>query len=147
MSVPTYPVSNPGGAARRDDRRRVHHLDSRKVPTLYILFMAVWIYGFAAVDRSLPALVMFALLMAGAGAQVAVGYGIGRWEALGLAAVPVILAVAAAGFDSNLWTTIVILMVFPGAPLIGLGVYLRHGFDERTDRSPDAWLYGEDSGA
>jgi hypothetical protein len=123
----------------------VKDLDPRKVPTYYVIVMAVWIYGFAAVDRSLPALAVFLLLLAGGAAQVAAGYGIGRWEALGLAIVPVILSVAAAGLESSLWTTIVILMVFPGAPLIGVGVYLRHMTDERGDHSPDAWLYGEDS--
>jgi hypothetical protein len=124
----------------------VPRLDPRKVPTLYVIVMAAWIYGFAAADRSLPALAIFVLLLAGAGVQVVAGYSIGRWEALALGVVPVLLAVAAAGLDSNLWTTLVILMVFPGGPLIGLGVYLRHLEDERNDRSPDSWLYGEEPG-
>jgi hypothetical protein len=123
----------------------VPSLDPRKVPTLYVILMAAWIYGFAAADRSLPALAVFVLLLAGAAVQVGAGYSIGRWEALGLAVVPVLVAVAAAGVSSSLWTTLVILMVFPGGPLIGLGVYLRHMEDERHDRSPDAWLYGEEA--
>jgi hypothetical protein len=121
-------------------------IDPRKVPTLYVIAMAAWIYGFAAADRSLPALVVFVLLLMGAAVQVWAGFEIGRWEAIGLAVVPVLLAVAAAGIDSSLWTTIVILMVFPGGPLIGLGVYLRRLEEERNDRSPDSWLYGEEPG-
>lgn len=121
-------------------------LDPRKVPTYYVIVMAAWIYGFAATDRSLPALAIFVLLLLGAAVQVAAGYSIGRWEAIALAVVPVLLAVAAAGRDSSLWTTLVILMIFPGAPLIALGVHLRHLEEERNDRSPDAWLYGEDPG-
>jgi hypothetical protein len=120
--------------------------DLRKVPTYYVIVMAVWIYGFAATNRSLPALAVFLLLLAGGAVQVAAGYAIGRWEAVALAVVPVLIAVAAAGVDSSLWTTLVILMVFPGGPLIGLGVYLRHMHDEQNDRSPDGWLYGEDPG-
>lgn len=126
--------------------RRVPRLDPRKVPTLYVIVMAAWIYGFAAADRTLPALAVFVLLLVGAGVQVWAGFSIGRWEAIALAVVPVLLAVAAAGIASSLWTTLVILMVFPGGPLIGLGVYLRQAENERSDRSPDAWLYGEDPG-
>jgi hypothetical protein len=111
-----------------------------------VIIMAAWIFGFAATDRSLPALAIFVLLLLGAAVQVAAGFSIGRWEALALAVVPVLLAVAAAGRDSNLWTTLVILMIFPGAPLIALGVWLRHLEEERNDRSPDSWLYGEDPG-
>ena len=139
---------NPSAGRRAIRRwRRVPVLDPRKVPTYYVIVMAAWIYGFAATDRSLPALAVFVLLLLGAGVQVAAGYSIGRWEALALAVVPVLLAVAASGLDSSLWTTLVILMIFPGAPLIGLGVYLRHMEEERNDRSPDAWLYGEDPGS
>ncbi len=118
-------------------------MDSRTAPTWYIVLMAVWVYGFANVDRHLPALLVFVLLVAAAAIQVAAGYSVGRWGALALAGVPVILALAASGLDSSLWVTLVLLMVFPGAPLIALGVYLRGWLDERDDRSPDGWLYGE----
>ena len=118
-------------------------IDPRKAPTYYILVMALWVYGFAALDRDLPAALMFiALLVAGA-AQVGLGYAIGRWEAIGLAVVPVLLALAAGGRDSSLWVTVAVLMVFPGGPLVALGVYARHLHAERHDDSPDAWLYGD----
>lgn len=121
-------------------------LDPRKAPTLYVLAMALWVYGFAFVDRTPPALVSFvALLLAGA-VQIGAGFAVGRWGALALGAVPVVLALAAAGVASTLWTTVFVLMVFPGIPLIGGGVYLRQRFDERHDHSPDAWLYGEEPG-
>ncbi len=121
-------------------------LDARRAPTLYILAMAVWIYGFAAADRSLPAVVVFLALVAAGAVQVGAGYAIGRWGALALGVAPVVLAIAVSGADSMLWTTVLVLSVFPGTPLIGLGVYLRRRWEERNDRSPDSWLYGEEPG-
>jgi len=121
----------------------VSKINTRTAPTWYIVLMAAWVYGFAASDRDLPPLVVFGLLVVAGGVHVGVGYLVGRWEALALAAVPVLLALAVAGADSSLWITLVLLMVFPGAPLIGLGVWLRDWVAERDDRSPDGWLYGD----
>jgi hypothetical protein len=118
-------------------------IDPRKAPTYYILVMALWVYGFAAIDRDLPAPVMFLSLLAAGAVQVGLGYALGRWEAIVLAAVPVLLALAAAGRASSLWLTVFVLMVFPGGPLIALGVYARRWHAEKHDDSPDAWLYGE----
>ena len=105
--------------------------------------MAGWVYGFANADADLPAALVFVLLLGAGAVQVAAGYAIGRWEALVLAVVPVLLALAASGTDSSLWLTLVLLMVFPGGPLIGLGVLLRRWAAERDDASPDGWLFGE----
>jgi hypothetical protein len=123
----------------------VNRIDTRNAPTLYVLLMAAWVYGFAAIDRELPPLLVFVLLLVGGAAQVAVGFVIGRWEALGLAVVPVLLSAAVAGPGSGLFVSLVVLMVFPGGPLIGGGVWARRWRDEMTDDSPDAWLYGERS--
>lgn len=123
---------------------RLDALDARRAPTFYIVAMAVWIYGFAAANRSLPAVAVFLALLAAAAVQVLAGYAIGRWGALLLGLAPIVIALAVAGFDSTLWSTVVVLTVFPGVPLIGLGVYLRRRWEERNDRSPDAWLYGEE---
>jgi len=118
-------------------------IDPRKAPTYYVLIMALWVYGFAAVDVDLPAPVVFLALLAAGAVQVGLGYVIGRWEAIAMAAVPVLLALAVAGRASSLWVTVFVLMVFPGAPLIALGVYARNWHEERHDDSPDSWLYGE----
>jgi hypothetical protein len=121
----------------------VTRLTTRNAATWYVLLMALWVYGFGVIDRELPALLVFLLLLGAGGIHVGAGYLIGRWEALVLAAVPVLLALAIAGFGSTLWVTILLLAFFPGAPLIGAGVYLGMWLDERDDRSPDSWLYGE----
>jgi hypothetical protein len=132
-----------GGAARRIDRSSLPRIDTRTIPTLYVLLMGAWVYGFAALDDSLPPLVVFALLLVAGAIQVAAGLGLGRWEALALAVVPVAIALAAAGRDSTLWVTVTVLMVFPGGPLIAVGILLRGWLAERADDSPDSWLYGE----
>jgi hypothetical protein len=121
-------------------------IDPRKAPALYALAMGVFVGGFALLDRTPPAVLAFAALLLAGALQTWAGFVIGRWGALALAAVPVFFAVVAAGPGSTLWTTVFVLMVFPGAPLIGAGVHLRQRFDEGHDDSPDAWLYGEESG-
>jgi len=123
---------------------RLDLLDARRAPTFYIVGMGLWIYGFAAADRSLPAVLVFLALLAAGAVQVGAGYAIGRWGALALGAAPIVIALAVSGVSSTLWTTVVVQTVFPGVPLIGLGVYLRRRWEERNDRSPDAWLYGEE---
>lgn len=121
-------------------------IDPHKAPTLYALAMGLFVGGFALLDRTPPAVLAFAALLVAGALQVGAGFVIGRWGALALAAAPIVFALAAAGPDSTLWTTVFVLMVFPGAPLIGTGVHLRARFDERRDDSPDAWLYGEEPG-
>jgi hypothetical protein len=121
----------------------MRRIDTRTAPTAYILLMAAWVFGFAHLDRDLPPFLVFSALLGAGAIQVALGYTLGRWAAVGLAVVPVVLAVAASGSDSGLWFTVVVLMIFPGAPFIALGVYLRRWKQERDDPSPDAWLYGE----
>ncbi|MBA2614329.1 MAG: hypothetical protein H0U90_00875 [Actinobacteria bacterium] len=118
-------------------------LNTRTAPTAYIVMMAAWVFGFASTEREIPALLVFVLLLAAGAIHVAVGFVIGRWEGLALAGAPVLLGLAAAGQDSTLWITLLLLMVFPGAPLIGGGVYWRSWREERDDPSADGWLYGE----
>jgi hypothetical protein len=132
-----------GGAARQSAFQRVIRIDTRFVPSLYVIAMGAWVHGFAALDRELPPLLTFLVLLVAAGLQVAVGYAIGRWGALGLALVPIALATGVSGVGAPLFVALVVLMAFPGTPLIGLGVWARRWRDETSDDSPDAWLYGE----
>ncbi|MDQ3866721.1 MAG: hypothetical protein M3304_07815 [Actinomycetota bacterium] len=118
-------------------------IDTRRAPTAYIVLMALWVYGFANADAELPAVLVFVLLLGAGAVQVAAGYVLGRWWALSLGVVPVLLGLAASGTGSSLWLTLVLLMTFPGAPLIALGVVLRRWVAEREDASPDGWLFGE----
>jgi hypothetical protein len=121
-------------------------IDPRKAPALYALAMGLFVGGFALLDRTPPAFLAFVVLLLAGVLQIGAGFVIGRWGALGLGAVPILFAVAAAGPGSTLWTTVFVLMVFPGTPLIGAGVHLRHHLAEQHDDSPDNWLYGDEPG-
>lgn len=118
----------------------ISRINRRNAPTLYVLAMAAWVYGFAASGREIPSWVVVPLLLLPVAVHVGAGYVIGRWEALALAAVPVVLAVAAAGFGNALWIFLVLLMVFPGAPLIAAGVALRQWRDPDDDPADDLWF-------
>ena len=116
-------------------------LNARTAPTAYILFMAAWIYGFADANWDLPTPVSVMLLILPAFVHVGLGYVIGRWEAVALAGVPVVIAVAAAGIGSVLWVSLALLMIFPGAPLIAGGVFLREWLRTREEDPAESWLY------
>ncbi len=116
-------------------------LNARTAPTAYVLFMAAWVYGFADAHWELPTSVTVFLLLLPAFVHVALGYVIGRWEAVALAAVPILIALAAAGISSTLWVSLALLMIFPGAPLIAGGVYLREWLHTREDDASESWLY------
>ncbi len=127
-------------------RRVTTTIDPRKAPALYALAMGLFVGGFALLDRTPPALLAFVALLVAGALQAGAGFVIGRWGALALGVVPILFAVAVAGPGSTLWTTVFVLMVFPGTPLIGAGVHLRQRFEERHDESPDGWLYGDEPG-
>ena len=59
--------------------------------------------------------------------HVVVGFAVGRVEVLWLAAFPPALALLGPGIESHsvLAVTLVILMIFPGAPLLALGAAAR----------------------
>ena len=115
-------------------------IKTRNVPALYIGFMGAWIYGFAASSNRPPSLLVVLLFLLPIAVHLAVGYAIGRWEALVLAGVPVLVAIVAAGLASGLWIFMALLMIFPGGPLIGAGVYLRQWREEKENPNDDVWL-------
>ena len=119
----------------------IDKLNARTAPTVYVLFMAAWIYGFADAHWKLPPAFGVALLVLPAFVHVGLGYVIGRWNAVALAAAPIVIALAAAGIHSALWVSLALLMIFPGAPLIAGGVYLRERRAAREDDASEPWLY------
>ena len=120
----------------------IDRINPRRAPTYYIVFMAAWMYGFADAHWQLPSPVVVLLLVAAAAVHFGAGYVIARCEALALTGVPVLLALAADGLASMLWITIVLLMIFPGAPLVAAGVYARDWLEQRNaDPAADAWQY------
>lgn len=96
-----------------------------RAAAVYAGFMTLWIYGFANTERNLPGLLVFVLLLAPIFVHLGAGYVIGRQEALYLACFPPVLALLGPALASGLWLSLVLLMIFPGAPLIAGGFGLR----------------------
>jgi hypothetical protein len=96
-----------------------------KASLLYLGFMTVWVYGFANTQRDLPGLVMLVALILPMFLHFAIGFAMPRQEAFGLLAFPPLLALVGPGVNTMLWVPLVMMMVFPGAPLVLLGLFLR----------------------
>jgi hypothetical protein len=95
----------------------------------YVGFMTAWIYGVAALDRDLPGILVFVLLVLPVALHVWVGFAIGREEALLLTCYPPLLAFVAPGLGQLLAVTLLILMICPGAPLVFAAVFTRKRID------------------
>jgi uncharacterized membrane protein AbrB (regulator of aidB expression) len=96
----------------------------------YMAFMAAWIYGFANSQHDLPTIAVLALLLVAVLVHFGVGIAIGRQEAALLACFPPVLALVGPGLDDSLWMALVMLMMFPGGPLIFAGHYVRRTIEE-----------------
>ena len=96
-----------------------------KASLLYLSFMTAWVYGFANTDRDVPGLVMLVALVLPMFLHFAVGFAMPRQETFGLLAFPPLLALIGPGVDTMLWVPLVMMMVFPAAPLVLLGLFLR----------------------
>lgn len=108
-----------------------------RAAAVYVGFMTLWIYGFANTERNLPGVLVFLLLLAPIFVHLGAGYVIGRQEALYLACFPPVLALLGPGIASGLWLSLLLLMIFPGAPLIAGGFGLRFWSDR--DVTDDNW--------
>lgn len=104
---------------------------------VYVGFMGLWVYGFANTERDLPGLAVFLLLLVPIFVHVGAGFVIARQEALYLACFPPALALLGPGIASGLWLSLLLLMIFPGAPLIAAGFGLRVWMER--DEGDDAW--------
>ena len=60
-----------------------------------------------------------------------VGFAMPRQETFALLAFPPFLALVGPGVSSLLWVPLVMMMVFPGAPLVLLGLWLRNHLDPK----------------
>ena len=96
-----------------------------KASLVYLAFMTVWVYGFANTEREVPGILMFVALVVPMFLHFAVGFAMPRQETFGLLAFPPLLALVGPGVNALLWVPLVMMMVFPGAPLVLLGLFLR----------------------
>ena len=96
-----------------------------KASLVYLAFMTAWVYGFANTEREVPGIVMFVALVLPMFLHFAIGFAVPRQETFALLAFPPLLAIVGPGVNTLLWVPLVMMMVFPGAPLVLLGLFLR----------------------
>jgi hypothetical protein len=100
-----------------------------KASLVYLGFMTLWVYVFANIERDLPQLVMLVALVLPLILHFGIGFVMPRQETFALLAFPPLLALVGPGVNTLLWLPLVMMMVFPGAPLVLLGLYLRRRAD------------------
>ena len=109
-----------------------------KASLFYLGFMTLWVYGFANTERHVPGLAVLLALVLGMLVHFLTGFTMPRQESFALLAYPPFLALVGPGVDAALWVPIVMMMVFPGAPLVLLGLVLRnHAEPQQVD---DYWF-------
>jgi hypothetical protein len=97
-----------------------------KASLFYLVFMTAWVYGFANAQERVPGILIFFGLVGVMLAHFGVGLAVPRNETFALLAFPPLLALVGPGVSSLLWVPLVLIMVFPSAPLVLLGVWLRN---------------------
>jgi hypothetical protein len=96
-----------------------------KASLLYLGFMTVWVYAFANTQRHVPGIFIFLGLVIGMMVHFGTGFAMPRQETFALLAFPPLLALVGPSVNSLLWVPLVMMMVFPGAPLVLGGLWLR----------------------
>ena len=96
-----------------------------KASLIYLAFMTLWVYGFANTERHVPGIAILLALVLGMVVHFVTGFAMPRRETFALLAFPPLLALVGPGVNMVLWVPIVMMMVFPGAPLVLLGLFLR----------------------
>lgn len=104
----------------------------------YLGFMTAWVYGFANTERHVPGLAILLALVLAMLVHFGTGFAIPRNETFALLAFPPFLALVGPGVNSLLWVPLVMMMVFPGAPLVLLGLYLRRR--KEPEEVEDYWF-------
>jgi len=100
-----------------------------KTSLAYLAFMTVWVYGFANAQAHVPGILIFFGLLGVSLAHFGAGFAMPRQETFALLAFPPFLALVGPGVNSLLWVPLVLMMVFPGVPLVLLGLFLRKRAD------------------
>lgn len=96
-----------------------------KASLVYLSFMTLWVYGFANTERHVPGLGILVALVLAMIVHFGTGFAMPRQETFALLAFPPFLALVGPGVNSLLWVPLVLMMVFPGAPLVLGGLWLR----------------------
>jgi hypothetical protein len=108
------------------ERTPATRLTCVKASFVYLAFMTVWIYAFANTERHVPGVFILLALVAAMAVHFGAGFAMPRQETFALLVFPPLLALIGPGVNSLLWVPLVLMMVFPGAPLVLLGLWLRN---------------------
>jgi hypothetical protein len=100
-----------------------------KASLVYLGFMTVWVYVFANTERHVPGIFMLVALVLPMILHFGAGFVMPRQETFALLAFPPLLALVGPGVNALLWVPLLLMMIFPGAPLVLLGLYLRRRVD------------------
>jgi hypothetical protein len=102
-----------------------------KTIALYLAFTTVWVYGFANGRHDLPGIIVLAFFLLPLGVHFLLGFALAKQEACGLLAYAPLLVVVGPGLSSALFVPLAMLAVFPGAPLVLLGMFIRLRMEPR----------------
>jgi hypothetical protein len=102
-----------------------------KASLVYLAFMTAWVYGFANTEESVPGILILFGLTGAMLVHFGAGFAMPRQETFALLAFPPFLALVGPGVNSLLWVPLVMMMVFPGAPLVLFGVWLRNRLEPK----------------
>jgi hypothetical protein len=102
-----------------------------KTVLAYLVFTTLWVYGFANGRHDLPGIVVLAFFLLPLGVQFLLGFALAKQEACALLGYAPLLAIVGPGLSASLFVPLAMLTVFPGAPLVLLGVFIRLRMEPR----------------
>jgi len=102
-----------------------------KAVLIYLAFTTAWVYGFANGRHDLPGIVVLTFFLLPLGVQFMLGFVLAKQEACALLAYAPVLAIVGPGLASSLFVPLAMLAVFPGAPLVLLGMFIRLRMEPR----------------
>jgi hypothetical protein len=102
-----------------------------KTVFIYLAFTTAWVYGFANGQHDLPGILVLAFFLLPLGVHFLLGFALARQEAYALLAFAPMLALVGPGLSKSLFVPLAMLAVFPGAPLILLGIFVRLRMEPR----------------
>jgi succinate dehydrogenase/fumarate reductase cytochrome b subunit len=109
-----------------------------KTILVYLVFTTAWVYGFANGQHDLPGIVVLAFFLLPLGVHFLLGFALAKQEACALLAYGPVLALVGPGLSFSLFVPLAMLAVFPGAPLVLLGGFVRLRMEPREVE--DTWF-------
>ena len=119
------------------ERTPANRATAVKTALLYLAFTTAWVYGFANGQHDLPGVIVLAFFLLPLGVHFLLGFALAKQEACALLAYAPALALVGPGLSPSLFVPLAMLAVFPGAPLVLLGLFIRLRMEPR--QVEDTW--------